>query len=71
LGFRHLHPLFQVSFILPAVSKPILSVDFLSAHHLLVDPLTRQVLDLDASTLQPVVGVMKEPDLTALFKLPV
>jgi hypothetical protein len=43
---------FLVSFILAAVSKPILGIDFLSAHHLLVDPFSRAVLF--ASSLQPV-----------------
>jgi hypothetical protein len=43
---------FIVSFILAAVSKPILGIDFLSAHRLLVDPFSRAVLF--ASSLQPV-----------------
>jgi hypothetical protein len=43
---------FIVSFILAAMSKPILGIDFLSAHCLLVDPFSRAVLF--ASSLQPV-----------------
>ncbi len=34
---------FIVSFILAAVSKPILGIDFLSAHRLLVDPFSKAV----------------------------
>ncbi len=43
---------FIVSFILAAVSKPILGIDFLSAHGLLVDPFSKAVLF--ASSLEPV-----------------
>ena len=43
---------FLCSFILAAVSKPILGVDFLAANRLLVDPFTRTVLS--AATLKPV-----------------
>ena len=43
---------FVVSFILAAVSKPILGIDFLAAHRLLVDPFARAVLF--ASSLEPV-----------------
>ncbi len=43
---------FIISFILAAVSKPILGIDFLSAHRLLVDPFSRAVLF--ASSLEPV-----------------
>jgi hypothetical protein len=43
---------FIVSFILAAVSKPILGIDFLSAHRLLVDPFSHAVLF--ASSLEPV-----------------
>jgi hypothetical protein len=43
-GFRT----FLCSFILAAVSKPILGVDFLSANRLLVDSSTRQVLESDS-----------------------
>jgi cleavage and polyadenylation specificity factor subunit 1 len=43
---------FIVSFILAAMSKPILGIDFLSAHHLLVDPFSKAVLF--ASSLEPV-----------------
>jgi hypothetical protein len=39
---------FVVSFILAAVSNPILGIDFLSAHHLLVDPFARAVLFADS-----------------------
>jgi len=42
---------FLCTFILAAVSKPILGIDFLARHRLLVDPFARQVLD--ASTLRP------------------
>ena len=45
---------FLCTFILAAVSKPILGVDFLSANRLLVDPHFGQVLD--ANTLDPVTG---------------
>jgi hypothetical protein len=43
---------FIVLFILAAVSKPILGIDFLSSHRLLVDPFSKAVLF--ASSLQPV-----------------
>jgi len=43
---------FFCTFLLAAVSKPILGVDFLAAHRLLVDPGTRTVLH--AATLKPV-----------------
>jgi hypothetical protein len=36
---------FFVTFLLAAVYRPILVLDFLSAHGLLVDPVGRQVLD--------------------------
>ena len=36
---------FFVTFFLAAVRRPILGLDFLSAHGLLVDPVGRQVLD--------------------------
>ncbi len=39
---------FLCSFILTAVSKPILGMDFLAANKLLVDPSSRQVLDADS-----------------------
>jgi cleavage and polyadenylation specificity factor subunit 1 len=42
---------FLCTFILAAVSKPILGSDFLAAHRLLVDPFSRLVLD--AVTLKP------------------
>ncbi len=40
-----------VTFFLAAVYRPILDLDFLSAHGLLVDPVGRQVLD--SKTLKP------------------
>jgi len=43
---------FVVSFILAAVAKPILGIDFLAANRLLVDPFSKAVLF--ASSLQPV-----------------
>ncbi len=39
---------FLCSFILAAVSKPILGMDFLATNKLLVDPSSRQVLDADS-----------------------
>ncbi len=42
---------FFVTFFLAAVRRPILGLDFLSAHGLLVNPVSRQVLDL--KTLKP------------------
>jgi len=42
---------FFCSFILAAVARPILGIDFLAAHRLLVDPFSRLVLD--AATLKP------------------
>jgi hypothetical protein len=45
---------FLCTFILAAVSKPILGVDFLSANRLLVDPHFGQVLD--ATSLDPISG---------------
>jgi hypothetical protein len=42
---------FFVTFLLAAVSRPILVLDFLSAHGLLVDPVGRQVLD--SKSLKP------------------
>jgi len=42
---------FFVTFFLAAVRRPILGLDFLSAHGLLVDPVGRQVLD--SKTLKP------------------
>ncbi len=50
---------FICSFILAAVSKPILGVDFLAAHRLLVDPFSQQVLD--SETLLPIT-----PSVSAL-----
>ncbi len=42
---------FFVTFFLAAVHRPILGLDFLSAHGLLVDPVGRQVLE--SKTLKP------------------
>ena len=42
---------FFVTFFLAAVYRPILGLDFLSAHGLLVDPVSRQVLD--SKSLKP------------------
>ena len=42
---------FFCTFILAAVAKPILGMDFLAAHRLLVDPFSKLVLD--AATLKP------------------
>ncbi len=55
LSFR-LHTFFATyilaTYILATVSQPILGLDFLANHHLLVDPVARLVLD--AKTLQPI-----------------
>ncbi len=48
--------LYSFAFILAAVSKPILGIDFLSAHRLLVDPFARSVVF--ASSLEPVGQVV-------------
>jgi hypothetical protein len=50
---------FICSFILAAVSKPILGVDFLAENRLLVDPFTRQVLD--SETLRPLWHSVSTP----------
>jgi hypothetical protein len=42
---------FFVTFLLAAVYRPLLSLDFLSAHGLLVDPVSRQVQDLKSLKL--------------------
>jgi hypothetical protein len=42
---------FFVTFLLATIYRPILGLDFLSAHGLLVDPVGRQVLD--SKTLKP------------------
>jgi hypothetical protein len=42
---------FFVTFVLAAVYRPILGLDFLSVHVLLVDPVCRQVLD--SKSLKP------------------
>jgi hypothetical protein len=55
---------FLCTFILAAVSKPILGVDFLSANRLLVDPHFGQVLD--AATLDPISGSRKSPHRSGL-----
>jgi cleavage and polyadenylation specificity factor subunit 1 len=55
---------FLCTFILAAVSKPILGVDFLSANRLLVDPHFGQVLD--ATTLDPISGSGSAPRRSGL-----
>lgn len=45
---------FSFTFLLAAVSRPILGNDFLAAHNLLVDPAKKRVLD--ATSLQPIGG---------------
>ena len=45
---------FLCTFILAAVSKPILGINFLAAHRLLVDPFSGSVLD--AVTLKPIAA---------------
>jgi hypothetical protein len=45
---------FLCTFILAAVSKPILGIDFLAAHRLLVDPFAGHVLD--AFSLKPLMA---------------
>jgi len=50
---------FLCTFILAAVSKPILGIDFLAAHRLLVDPFSGSVLD--AVTLKPLAAAAKSP----------
>ena len=55
---------FICSFILAAVSKPILGVDFLSANRLLVDASSRQVLDAD--TLRPLSAPAAPPPRSRL-----
>ena len=42
---------FFVTFFLAAIYRPILGLDFLSAHGLLVDPVSRQVLDSESLIL--------------------
>ncbi len=59
---------FLCTFILAAVSKPILGTDFLAAHRLLVDPFSRLVLD--AVTLKPLsaaVAVLPSPIILKLM----
>ena len=56
---------FICSFILAAVSKPILSVDFLAANRLLVDPFSRQVLD--SETLLPLTPSVSAPPRHSRF----
>jgi len=50
---------FLCTFILAAVSKPILGVDFLAAHRLMVDPFAGHVLD--AFTLKPITTATATP----------
>jgi hypothetical protein len=45
--------------LLAAVYRPILGLDFLSAHGLLVDPVGRQVLD--SNTLKPLLNHRPPP----------
>jgi hypothetical protein len=54
---------FFVTFFLAAVYRPILGLDFLSAHGLLVDPVSRQVLD--TKTLKP---LSKTPTATGTLR---
>ena len=60
---------FFVTFLLAAVYRPILGLDFLSAHGLLVDPVGRQVLD--SKTLKPLskppaaAGTLRSKSATA------
>jgi hypothetical protein len=56
---------FSCSFILAAVSKPILGVDFLAAHCLLVDPFSQQVLD--SETLLPITPSVSAPPRHSRF----
>ena len=56
---------FICSFILAAVSKPILGVDFLAANRLLVDPFSRQVLD--SETLLPITPSVSAPPRHSRF----
>ncbi len=58
---------FLCTFILAAVSKPILGVNFLSANRLLVDPHFGQVLD--ATTLDPISGSGSAPRKSGLASL--
>ena len=55
---------FLCTFILAAVSKPILGIDFLAAHRLMVDPFAGQVLD--AFTLKPVMPAPAAAPLASL-----
>jgi hypothetical protein len=56
---------FICSFILAAVSKPILGVDFLAENRLLVDPFTQQVLD--SETWRPLSHSVSAPPLRSRF----
>ncbi len=55
---------FLCTFLLAAVTKPILGVDFLSENHLLVDPHFGQVLD--AESLEPLAPSGKIPGRSGL-----
>jgi hypothetical protein len=59
---------FLCTFILAAVSKPILGTDFLAKHRLLVDPAAGQVLD--AETLSPLGSGNPTAAATAAVKTP-
>jgi hypothetical protein len=59
---------FLCTFILAAVSKPILGTDFLAKHRLLVDPAAGQVLD--AETLSPLGSGNHTAATTAAVKTP-
>ena len=54
-GFRT----FLCTFILAAVAKPILGMDFLASHRLIVDPFAGSVLD--AVTLKPLSAAASDP----------
>jgi hypothetical protein len=64
---------FFVTFLLAAVYRPILGLDFLSAHGLLVDPVGRQVLD--SKSLKPLskpttaAGTLRSKFATALCSI--
>jgi hypothetical protein len=64
---------FFVTFLLAAIYRPILGLDFLSAHGLLVDPVGRQVLD--SKTLKPLskpstaTGTLRSKFATALCSI--
>ena len=59
---------FFVTFFLATVYRPILGLDFLSAHGLLVDPVSRQVLD--SKTLKPLSKTPTPPGRCAPISPP-